>query len=108
MTTPILLSLLLAVSDAGAAKAAAPVAEAKSAEAKPAAAPAAQGTPAELGDDVKLLFQVVTCQDGPLPENLDAKVVANYCKIQKPRFDRFKEHWGTTAPKFLAGLHDPD
>src|SRR5438105_4680338 len=99
MTQPLLLAVLLSASapDAGA-----PAPAATAAAPKP--APTA-GAPAEFGDDIKLLFQVVTCQEGKLPENLDAKVVESYCKIQKPRFDRFKEHWGTTAPKFLAGLH---
>src|SRR4051812_44075032 len=107
MTTPLLLAaLLMAAPDTGAKSAPpAPAAE----PAKAAAAPAAKGdAPADFAEDVKLLFQVVTCQDGKLPENLDAKVVEAYCKQQKPHLERFKEHWGTTAVKFLTGLHPDD
>lgn len=59
---------------------------------------------AELIDDVKLVYQVVTCQDGALPDNINPAAVKEYCDQQKPRFVRFKEHWGTTAGDFLAKL----
>ena len=64
--------------------------------------------PAELGEDVKLLFQVVTCQDGALPATLDPKTVAAYCTKQKDRFNRFQAHWGTHAQQFLVGLEPTD
>lgn len=73
-------------------------------DANPASAAPPAEAPAEFIDDVKLLFQVVTCQPGALPENLDAKVVEQYCKAQKPRYQRYLEHWGSSAQKFLTGL----
>jgi hypothetical protein len=63
--------------------------------------------PAEFIDDVRLLYQVVTCQAGTLPENLDPVAVEEYCAKQRPRFQRFREHWGTTARAFLAALRPP-
>ena len=60
--------------------------------------------PAELGDDVKLLYQVVTCQDGALPPSVDAAVVKAYCVKQKERFARFRDHWGARAQTFLTSL----
>jgi hypothetical protein len=82
----------LAVADAGAA----PV---------PVVAAAPDAAPAEFIDDVKALYQVVTCQEGALPENLDAKTVGKYCAKMKPKFERFREHWGADATKFLTALH---
>ncbi|MBX7097407.1 MAG: hypothetical protein K1X89_06835 [Myxococcaceae bacterium] len=70
------------------------------------AAPA--DAPAELGDDVKLLYQVVTCQDGALPANVDAAVVKAYCVKQQERFARFREHWGARAQTFLTSLEPKD
>ncbi len=58
--------------------------------------------PAEFIDDVRGLFQVVTCQDGAAPAPLDAKTVAAYCAKMTPRFQRFREHWGVTARDFIA------
>ncbi|MFO0723938.1 MAG: hypothetical protein U1E65_09165 [Myxococcota bacterium] len=67
------------------------------------------GAPAELGDDVRLLYQVVTCQTGPaLPEGLDAATVEAYCAQQRPRFQRFIEHWGKESKEFLAPLQPAD
>lgn len=60
---------------------------------------------ADFIDDVRPLYQVVTCQPGPLPENLDAKVVEAYCARIRPKFARFTEHWGQGAKAFLTGLH---
>ena len=64
--------------------------------------------PADFIDDVKLLYQVVTCQEGPLPAPLDARAVEAYCAIQRPRFKTYREHWGTTAKEFLVKLQPPE
>lgn len=72
-----------------------------------ATAPEADAAPAEFIDDVKVIFNVVTCQGGALPEGLDAKTVAWYCERQKPHMARFTEHWGTGGKEFLAGLRPP-
>ncbi len=60
--------------------------------------------PAEFIEDVKVIFNVVTCQGGELHPTLDAKAVAAYCDRQKPRLTRFIEHWGTGGKEFLASL----
>ena len=62
-------------------------------------APAESGTPLELGEDVRLLFDTVTCQQPP-----DAGPIADYCKKEVPRFDRFREHWGKTGTEFLTSV----
>jgi hypothetical protein len=61
-------------------------------------------TAAEFIDDVKVIYNVVTCQGGALPDTLDAKAVASYCASQKPHMARFTEHWGTGGKAFLASL----
>ncbi len=61
------------------------------------------GTPLDLSDDVKLLFDVVTCQHPP-----DAGPVASYCSKQSSRFARYREHWGTTAATFLKSIEPTD
>jgi hypothetical protein len=58
--------------------------------------------PAEFIDDVRLVFQVVTCQGGPVPSPLEAKTVDAYCARMKPKFERFRTHWGVTARDFIA------
>lgn len=63
-----------------------------------------EGGPAEFIDDVKVIFNVVTCQGGALPETMDAKPVAWYCERQKPHMARFTEHWGTGGKAFLGSL----
>ncbi len=60
--------------------------------------------PAEFIDDVKVIFNVVTCQGGALPVTLDAKSVTWYCERQKPHMARFTEHWGTGGKEFLGSL----
>lgn len=65
-------------------------------------------TPADFIDDVRLLYAVVTCQDGELPKTVDAKAVAAYCAVQKPRFEKYRAHWGTTAKEFLVKQHPKD
>lgn len=65
---------------------------------------AADPAPADFSEDVKLLFEVVSCQGGALPEGLDAAVVEGYCAQQRPRLERFKGHWGSKGRAFLAEL----
>jgi len=65
---------------------------------------AAAEAPAEFIDDVKVIFNVVTCQGEPLPPTFDAKSVSAYCDRQKPHLTRFTEHWGTGGKAFLAAL----
>jgi hypothetical protein len=60
--------------------------------------------PAEFIDAVLPLYKVVTCQKDPLPAGLEQKAVDAYCAIQKPRFETYRQHWGTTARDFLAKL----
>ncbi len=69
---------------------------------------AAPQSPADLIDDVRPLFALVTCQPTPLPAGVDAKVVARYCDAQRPRFERFRKHWGTTARGFLVSKQPKD
>ncbi len=71
-------------------------------------AAAAPDAPAEFIDDVRLLFQVVTCQDGALPANLDAKAVEAYCAQMKPKFARYRGHWGAPATAFLTSVRPGD
>jgi hypothetical protein len=91
LSSPLILAALLSASDAGA-----PDTRSARAESRDGAA--------DLADDVKLLYQVVTCQDGKLPDNLDQKTIDAYCKKQKEKFARFQEHWGTHATEFITGL----
>ncbi|MDP3501032.1 MAG: hypothetical protein Q8S33_11885 [Myxococcales bacterium] len=56
---------------------------------------------ADFIDDVRLIFQVVTCQPGQVPAPLDAKTVQTYCKQMTPKFERFRSHWGVTARAFI-------
>lgn len=58
--------------------------------------------PADFIDDVRLVFQVVTCQPQPVPAPLDAKTVEGFCKRMTPKFERFRTHWGVTAKDFVA------
>jgi hypothetical protein len=66
------------------------------------AADAGVDAPADFIDDVRVVFQVVTCQGGALPATLDAKVVGAYCQRMTPKFERFRSHWGVTARDFIA------
>jgi hypothetical protein len=59
-------------------------------------------TPAEFIGEAKPLFDLVTC--GQVPDGLDTKTIEAYCKVQKPRFERFQKQWGTKAKDFLATL----
>lgn len=58
--------------------------------------------PADFIDDVRLVFQVVTCQPVPVPAPLDAKTVEAWCQRMTPKFERFRTHWGVTAKDFVA------
>jgi hypothetical protein len=65
---------------------------------------ASTGAPADAADfidDVRLIFQVVTCQPGDVPAPLDAATVQAYCKQMTPKFERFRSHWGVTARAFI-------
>jgi hypothetical protein len=68
------------------------------------------GAPLDLSDDVKLLFDTVTCQHLPMGEMggksmPDAGARADYCKKLLPRFDRFRQHWGVSgASQFLQSV----
>ncbi len=69
-----------------------------------AADPAPPAAPADFVDDVKLLYDVLACDGATLPENLDPKAVESFCKRQKPKYQRFVEHWGVPAKQFLTSL----
>ena len=63
---------------------------------------AAAPAPAEFIDDVRPLFQLVTCQS--VPEGLDAKTVKSWCESQQRRYEKFKTGWATRAQAFLQPL----
>lgn len=71
--------------------------------------PASSDAPAELIDDVRLLYRVVTCQPDALPpQPADAgakleEVLSNYCKGQVHRFDTYRQ-WAAKAKPFLHPL----
>lgn len=73
-----------------------------------AAPPPAADASADFIDDVRVLYRVVTCQPDALPAGLDKAAVDAYCAIQKPRFEKYKEHWGTTAKAFLVRQQPPN
>lgn len=58
--------------------------------------------PVDFIDDVRPLFQLVTCQGVPAP--LDAKTVEAWCATQGKRYEKFREGWGPRAREFLAPL----
>jgi hypothetical protein len=55
--------------------------------------------PLELSDEVRALYDVVTCQT-----DAGSGAIAAYCKRQEPRFKRFEEHWGQSAQQFLQSI----
>lgn len=59
--------------------------------------------PAEFIDDVRPLFQLVTCQ-GETPATLDAKTHATWCAAQQKRYAHFRDGWGGRARTFVQGL----
>lgn len=59
--------------------------------------------PAEFIDDVRPLFNVVTCQ-GELPPKLDARTIASFCGSQGKRYERFRTHWAVKAGQFVGAL----
>lgn len=66
---------------------------------------AAPSAPLDLIDDVKLVFRVADCGDeSPLPANIDKKTVDDHCKTQHEWVDRYNKQWGTKAKDFLAKL----
>lgn len=54
---------------------------------------------ADFIDDVRPLFELVTCQS--TPEGLDAKTVDAWCAKQKPRYEKFTNGWGVKARSFI-------
>lgn len=54
----------------------------------------------EFIDDVRPIFELVTCQ--ATPSGLDATVVDTWCTKQKRRYERFTSKWGTKANAFLT------
>jgi hypothetical protein len=68
-----------------------------------AAAAADTSSPLELGEEVRMLYDLVTCQQTP-----DAGPIADYCKKQLPRFQRFREHWGKSGEEFLTSIEPKD
>lgn len=69
---------------------------------------AATDAPADFIEEVRLVFQVVTCQPGEVPAPLDGPTVKAWCKQMTPKFDRFRAHWGVTAKAFVAAQRPPD
>ena len=61
---------------------------------------------AEFINDVKPLFDVVTCQNTP-PAQLDAKTLAAYCAGQQKRYEHFKGQWAVKAHTFFSGQLPP-
>ncbi|MFZ5439286.1 MAG: hypothetical protein ACOZQL_04715 [Myxococcota bacterium] len=62
----------------------------------------AASEPVDFIDDVRPLFQLVTCQGVPAP--LDAKTVERWCTSQRRRYTSFRESWGVRARDFLTPL----
>jgi hypothetical protein len=58
--------------------------------------------PADFTDDVRLLWQVVTCREETPPQGLDAKAIEAFCAVQKPRYQKYRQQWAVTAREFLA------
>ena len=60
---------------------------------------AAEQPGADFIDDVRPLFQLVTCQG--VPEGLDAATATAWCARQQKRYDTFSKRWGPKALAFL-------
>lgn len=89
---PLLTALLLSQAPAAAAPAPAP-----------APAPGDQGQ--DFTAEAKLLFRVVACEgDGPLPANIDAKVLAEHCKELERRVAKYRATWVNVAAPFIQKL----
>lgn len=58
--------------------------------------------PADFIEDARLVWQVVSCQEGAAPAQLDAATLEAYCKRMRPKFTRFRAHWGVKARDFIA------
>ncbi len=67
---------------------------------------AADPVPADFIEDVRPLFQLVTCQSVPAP--LDAKTAETWCVAQKKRYAHFRDDWGTRARAFVGELKPAD
>ena len=62
---------------------------------------------ADFIQDVKPLFNVVTCQ-GDAPAQLDAKTIAAFCATQAKRYEHFRDNWAVKAGKFVGDLLPAD
>jgi hypothetical protein len=59
----------------------------------------------DFTEEAKLLYRVVACgNDAPLPEGMDAKVVAGHCKELERRKEAYKKTWVAEASPFIQGL----
>lgn len=59
----------------------------------------------DFTEEAKLLYRVVACgNDAPLPEGMDAKVVAQHCKELERRKEAYKKTWVAEASPFIQGL----
>jgi hypothetical protein len=57
--------------------------------------------PADFVGDVLLLSQVLMCRNESVLPGLDAKVVGEFCRVQKPRYQAYREAWAPKAREFL-------
>jgi hypothetical protein len=51
--------------------------------------------PRDFIDEVKPLYDVLACAGSAPDAGLDAKVLEGFCKMQQPRYQTYREHWGT-------------
>ena len=58
----------------------------------------AASVPADFIDDVRPLYDVVTCQGTPLAQ-LDAKTLAAFCTRQNKRYGHFRAGWAVRERK---------
>lgn len=77
-----------------------------------AAAPAPANEPASFDAELKALREIVACDervtDAALPEGVTTKWVNASCKDVKRRIANFKKRWLTKAQPFLAGIVPAD
>lgn len=66
------------------------------------AGPAEASAPADFSAEVKALFAVVSCSGAPLPEGVDAKAVASFCKAQGQAIAAYRDGYLPRASAFLA------
>lgn len=66
-------------------------------------APSTSG-PADFTAQVRLLYRVAACADGPLPETFDARTVAAHCANIGKRMAEYRQRYFEKARPFFAGL----